>query len=151
LNRSKGVPYENERSVETIEMVAGKGVEAPPSRRSLDRSGTIGCCGIPKNLRPTATSYSRPPLRHPVVALHTLYKPHPFTMTVDLGTPSQNAVGSATKAWLYPSARNEDVQRLIGSVDAYNPSNLQILEGYLEDQIQGEGYDCLANLAVLKL
>jgi len=35
--------------------------------------------------------------------------------------------------------------------DRYNPSNIGILEDYLYHQIRSEEYDCLANLAVLKL
>lgn len=36
-------------------------------------------------------------------------------------------------------------------VDRYNPSNVGILEDYLYHQIRTEEYDCLANLAILKL
>jgi translation initiation factor 3 subunit K len=35
--------------------------------------------------------------------------------------------------------------------DRYNPSNVGILEDYLYHQIRSEEYDCLANLAILKL
>ena len=35
--------------------------------------------------------------------------------------------------------------------DRYNPSNIGILEDYLYHQIRSEEYDCLANLAILKL
>lgn len=40
---------------------------------------------------------------------------------------------------------------LIGSSDRYNPSNVGILEDYLYHQIRSQEYDCLANLAILKL
>ena len=36
-------------------------------------------------------------------------------------------------------------------LDRYNPSNVGILEDYLYHQIRSEEYDCLANLAILKL
>jgi len=36
-------------------------------------------------------------------------------------------------------------------VDRYNPSNVNILEDYLYHQIRTNEYDCLANLAILKL
>ena len=35
--------------------------------------------------------------------------------------------------------------------DRYNPSNVGILEDYLYHQIRSREYDCLANLAILKL
>ena len=37
------------------------------------------------------------------------------------------------------------------STDRYNPSNVSILEDYLYHQVRSEEYDCLANLAILKL
>ena len=37
------------------------------------------------------------------------------------------------------------------SSDRYNPSNISILEDYLYHQTRSEEYDCLANLAILKL
>ncbi|KAI6031869.1 ARM repeat-containing protein [Pisolithus microcarpus] len=54
---------------------------------------------------------------------------------------------SATSEWLTPSTRTE----LIENLDRYNPSNVGILEDYLYHQIRSEEYDCLANLAILKL
>jgi|SRR5712671_1298412 len=36
-------------------------------------------------------------------------------------------------------------------IDRYNPSNIGILEDYLYHQIRSREYDCLANLAILKL
>lgn len=35
--------------------------------------------------------------------------------------------------------------------DRYNPSNIGILEDYLYHQIRSQEYDCMANLAILKL
>lgn len=40
---------------------------------------------------------------------------------------------------------------LINGTDRYNPNNVGILEDYLYHQIRNEEYDCLANLAILKL
>lgn len=37
------------------------------------------------------------------------------------------------------------------STDRYNPSNVGILEDYLYHQTRSQEYDCLANLAILKL
>ena len=37
------------------------------------------------------------------------------------------------------------------SADRYNPSNVGILEDYLYQQTRNQEYDCLANLAILKL
>jgi translation initiation factor 3 subunit K len=39
----------------------------------------------------------------------------------------------------------------VSGVDRYNPSNVSLLEDYLYHQIRSEEYDCLANLAILKL
>lgn len=47
--------------------------------------------------------------------------------------------------------RPEVIQSLIDGVDRYNPDNVTILEDYLVQQLQNEQYDCLANLAILKL
>lgn len=35
--------------------------------------------------------------------------------------------------------------------DRYNPQNLQVLIEYLAQQVENQEYDCLANLAILKL
>lgn len=40
---------------------------------------------------------------------------------------------------------------MITTIDRYNPNNVGILEDYLYHQIRHEDYDCLANLAILKL
>jgi len=56
-----------------------------------------------------------------------------------------------TSEWLVPSTRSEIIEDLVSGVDRYNPSNIGILEDYLYHQIRTEEYDCLANLAVLKL
>ncbi|KAI6162308.1 ARM repeat-containing protein [Pisolithus thermaeus] len=58
---------------------------------------------------------------------------------------------SATSDWLTPSTRTELIENLVSGVDRYNPSNVGILEDYLYHQIRSEEYDCLANLAILKL
>ncbi|KIM33018.1 hypothetical protein M408DRAFT_326688 [Serendipita vermifera MAFF 305830] len=58
---------------------------------------------------------------------------------------------SATKSWLKPAERPEIIDTLINGVDRYNPSNVGILEDYLYHQARTNEYDCLANLAILKL
>ncbi|KAG5644729.1 hypothetical protein DXG03_007858 [Asterophora parasitica] len=50
-----------------------------------------------------------------------------------------------------PETRTELIEDLVSGVDRYNPSNVSILEDYLYHQIRSEEYDCLANLAILKL
>ncbi|KAF8912835.1 armadillo-type protein [Gymnopilus junonius] len=56
-----------------------------------------------------------------------------------------------TSEWLTPPTRTELIENLVSGVDRYNPSNVGILEDYLYHQIRSEEYDCLANLAILKL
>jgi translation initiation factor 3 subunit K len=43
------------------------------------------------------------------------------------------------------------LQHSENTTDRYNPSNVGILEDYLYHQIRSREYDCLANLAILKL
>jgi translation initiation factor 3 subunit K len=54
-------------------------------------------------------------------------------------------------SWICPPSRKEIIENLVSGVDRYNPSNVGILEDYLYHQIRSEEYDCLANLAILKL
>ncbi|KAH9175411.1 ARM repeat-containing protein [Lactarius sanguifluus] len=58
---------------------------------------------------------------------------------------------SATSEWVTPPTRPELIESLVSGVDRYNPSNVGILEDYLYHQIRSREYDCLANLAILKL
>lgn len=58
---------------------------------------------------------------------------------------------STTVTWATPPTRTELIENLVSGVDRYNPSNVGILEDYLYHQIRSEEYDCLANLAILKL
>ncbi|KAH7924857.1 ARM repeat-containing protein [Leucogyrophana mollusca] len=60
-------------------------------------------------------------------------------------------MASATASWLSPPTRTELIENLVSGVDRYNPSNVGILEDYLYHQIRSQEYDCLANLAILKL
>ncbi|KAI0669982.1 initiation factor 3 [Trametes maxima] len=53
--------------------------------------------------------------------------------------------------WASPPTRPPLIETLVSGVDRYNPSNVSILEDYLYHQIRSEEYDCLANLAILKL
>jgi translation initiation factor 3 subunit K len=83
--------------------------------------------------------------------------------------------GSGTKSfaltmaseWSCPTTRTEIIENLVSGVgkshiffardlitvfaDRYNPANVSILEDYLYHQLRKEEYDCLANLAILKL
>ncbi|ETW87438.1 hypothetical protein HETIRDRAFT_378399 [Heterobasidion irregulare TC 32-1] len=60
-------------------------------------------------------------------------------------------MSSATSEWVTPPTRPELIENLVSGVDRYNPSNVGILEDYLYHQIRSQEYDCLANLAILKL
>ncbi|EIM83312.1 ARM repeat-containing protein [Stereum hirsutum FP-91666 SS1] len=60
-------------------------------------------------------------------------------------------MSSATADWVTPPTRPELIENLVSGVDRYNPSNVGILEDYLYHQIRSQEYDCLANLAILKL
>ncbi|KAI5835882.1 ARM repeat-containing protein [Schizophyllum commune Tattone D] len=53
--------------------------------------------------------------------------------------------------WHTPATRTELIENLVSGVDRYNPSNVGILEDYLYHQIRSQEYDCMANLAILKL
>ncbi|EPT04250.1 hypothetical protein FOMPIDRAFT_1058067 [Fomitopsis schrenkii] len=53
--------------------------------------------------------------------------------------------------WASPSTRTPLIENLVSGVDRYNPNNVGILEDYLYHQIRSQEYDCLANLAILKL
>lgn len=53
--------------------------------------------------------------------------------------------------WTRPPTRTEIIDQLVEGVDRYNPANVNILEDYLYHQIREQEYDCLANLAILKL
>ncbi|KAI0793423.1 initiation factor 3 [Abortiporus biennis] len=57
----------------------------------------------------------------------------------------------SASAWAQPPTRTELIENLVSGVDRYNPNNVSILEDYLYHQIRSEEYDCLANLAILKL
>jgi translation initiation factor 3 subunit K len=47
--------------------------------------------------------------------------------------------------------RPENITTLIESVNRYNPESLEILEDYLAQQCSEGTFDCLADLAILKL
>ncbi|KAH9857851.1 initiation factor 3 [Lenzites betulinus] len=53
--------------------------------------------------------------------------------------------------WTSPPTRPPLIEELVSGVDRYNPSNVSLLEDYLYHQIRSQEYDCLANLAILKL
>jgi hypothetical protein len=50
-----------------------------------------------------------------------------------------------------PTWRPENITTLIESVDRYNPESLEVLEEYLAQQCSDGTFDCLADLAILKL
>jgi len=50
-----------------------------------------------------------------------------------------------------PSFRPEHITTLIESVNRYNPESLEVLEEYLAQQCSEGTFDCLADLAMLKL
>jgi len=52
---------------------------------------------------------------------------------------------------LAPSFRPEHITTLIESVNRYNPESLEVLEEYLAQQCSDGSFDCLADLAILKL
>ncbi|KAF9821953.1 hypothetical protein IEO21_00383 [Rhodonia placenta] len=58
---------------------------------------------------------------------------------------------SVASTWASPPTRTPLIENLVSGVDRYNPNNVGILEDYLYHQIRSEEYDCLANLAILKL
>ncbi|KAG8693762.1 hypothetical protein FRC09_010316 [Ceratobasidium sp. 395] len=60
-------------------------------------------------------------------------------------------MASVGKSWMKPEARPDVVDQLVDGVDRYNPHNAGLLEDYLYHQIREKEYDCLANLAILKL
>lgn len=64
---------------------------------------------------------------------------------------TETAVASAAEQWAKPASRPQHIEQLISGVDRYNPQNLAVLTEYLEQQLQSGEYDCLANLAILKL
>jgi hypothetical protein len=50
-----------------------------------------------------------------------------------------------------PVQRPENIATMINGVELYNPKNVQVLEGYLDEQCEKGEYDLEANLAILKL
>jgi translation initiation factor 3 subunit K len=50
-----------------------------------------------------------------------------------------------------PKCRPQPITDLIESVNRYNPESLEVLEDYLALQCSEGTFDCLADLAILKL
>jgi translation initiation factor 3 subunit K len=50
-----------------------------------------------------------------------------------------------------PPFRPQNITALIESVDRYNPESLEVLEDYFAQQCAEGTFDCLADLAILKL
>ncbi|PWN45055.1 ARM repeat-containing protein [Ceraceosorus guamensis] len=73
-------------------------------------------------------------------------------MTTDTVPAALAAAPAAqTSEWTSPSFRPEHINQIISGVDRYNPQNLAVLNEYLQQQLDEGTYDCLANLAILKL
>ncbi|CEH18758.1 arm repeat-containing protein [Ceraceosorus bombacis] len=73
-------------------------------------------------------------------------------MTTDTVSAALAAAPAAqTSEWTSPSFRPEHINQIISGVDRYNPQNLAVLNEYLQQQLDEGTYDCLANLAILKL
>ena len=87
----------------------------------------------------------------------------PYPAFTSFSTPTMTSAAN----WSSPPTRPPLIETLVSGVgtlntvfistwhnletDRYNPSNVSILEDYLYHQIRSEEYDCLANLAILKL
>ncbi|KAL9935468.1 hypothetical protein V8E36_005816 [Tilletia maclaganii] len=67
------------------------------------------------------------------------------------GIHAPTASSGGAGEWVTPSSRPEHIHQLISGVDRYNPQNLETLHDYLGSQLDNGTYDCLANLAILKL
>ncbi|KAE8213457.1 hypothetical protein CF327_g3028 [Tilletia walkeri] len=83
-------------------------------------------------------------------ALGAVADADPQTTAPRINDPLLNSSGGAGE-WVTPSSRPEHIQQLISGVDRYNPQNLETLHDYLGSQLDSGTYDCLANLAILKL
>ena len=67
------------------------------------------------------------------------------------GSKADELISPVSSLDVPPPFRPDNITTLIESVDRYNPESLVVLEDYLAQQC-GEGtFDCLADLAILKL
>lgn len=48
-------------------------------------------------------------------------------------------------------SRPEHIENILGGLDRYNPETVSIFQDYVQFQCENRTYDCLANLALLKL
>lgn len=101
---------------------------------------------MPLLLLPNGCVCILPPRRAPLTrpALPSLLSP---LCSRPLLSPSARARASQTS----PASRPAHIDELISGVDRYNPQNLAVLVEYLQQQLDSGEYDCLANLAILKL
>ncbi|KAI4188785.1 MAG: hypothetical protein L6R41_001905, partial [Letrouitia leprolyta] len=54
-------------------------------------------------------------------------------------------------AFDYAPERPENIDRILNSLDRYNPETTTVLQDYVTQQCEDRSYDCYANLALLKL
>ncbi|KAJ3476678.1 hypothetical protein NLI96_g10997 [Meripilus lineatus] len=57
----------------------------------------------------------------------------------------------SASSWVRPATRTDQIENLVSGVGKCFNRNVGLLEDYLYLQIRTEQYDCLANLAILKL
>lgn len=67
-----------------------------------------------------------------------------------MATNNQDSV-SVTHSWSNPPERPEAIRVLVLGVERYDPTQVQVLEDYLAQQLTQVFYDPLANFATLKL
>ncbi|TGZ83330.1 ARM repeat-containing protein [Ascodesmis nigricans] len=48
-------------------------------------------------------------------------------------------------------SRPEHIENILGGLDRYNPETVSVFQDYVQYQCENKTYDCLANLALLKL
>lgn len=100
-------------------------------------------------LAPSATG--RPVLFHlQLLSVHSNASTQQMSTSLLYASPASGHPDN--RAWTSPPCRPEAITVLLEGVDRYNVQNLQVLEDYLvQDQVENDAYDCLANLAILKL
>jgi translation initiation factor 3 subunit K len=66
-------------------------------------------------------------------------------------TKADELIAPAESLDVPPSFRTDHITTLIEGVNRYNPESLEVLEEYLAQQCSEGTFDCLADLAILKL
>ena len=49
------------------------------------------------------------------------------------------------------NSRPEHIDAILGGLDRYNPETVSTFQDYVQFQCENRTYDCLANLALMKL